>query len=159
MNIIVGIADMKLSKNPTETLITYSLGSCIGVVIWDPVVKVGGLLHYMLPEAKLDKGRAEKKPYMFGDSGIPALFKEAFNLGAVKSRLIVRAVGGSQINDPSGVFSIGKRNYLLMKKLFEKNNIVVKKEDIGGSVTRTVSLEVGTGRVLLKVSGKGEFEL
>ncbi len=159
MNIIVGISDMKVSNNPRETLVTYSLGSCIGVVIWDPVVKVGGLLHYMLPESKLDKGRALKKPYMFGDSGIPALFKEAFSRGAVKSRIVVYAVGGSQINDPSGVFSIGKRNYQIMKKLFEKNNIGVKKEDIGGSVTRTVSLDVGTGRVLLKVSGKGEFQL
>lgn len=159
MKVIIGISDMKISNNAKDTLITYSLGSCIGVVIWDPVVKVGGLLHYMLPESKLDKARAQKNPYMFADTGIPALFKEAYKLGAVKNRLVVKAVGGSQLLDPSGLFSIGKRNYLLMSKLFEKNKIVVAKEDIGGSVNRTVSLDVGTGRVLLKVSGRGESEL
>ncbi|MCB2182823.1 MAG: chemotaxis protein CheD [Desulfobulbaceae bacterium] len=159
MKIIVGISDMKISNNPKDTLITYSLGSCIGVVIWDPAVKVGGLLHYMLPESKLDRARAQQNPYMFADTGIPALFKDSYELGAVKSRLIVRVVGGSQLLDPTGLFSIGKRNYLIMRKLFEKNKITVSKEDIGGSVNRTVSLDIGTGRVLLKVSGKGEFEI
>lgn len=159
MKIIVGISDMKISNNPKDTLITYSLGSCIGVVIWDPAVKVGGLLHYMLPESKLDRARAQQNPYMFADTGIPALFKDSYELGAVKSRLIVRVVGGSQLLDPTGLFSIGKRNYLIMRKLFEKNKINVSKEDIGGSVNRTVRLDIGTGRVLLKVSGKGEFEI
>ena len=150
---------MKVSKTPGDILITYSLGSCIGLVIWDPKVQVGGLLHYMLPESKLDKERAQKKPYMFGDSGIPALFRAAYELGASKNRLIVKAVGGSQLLDSSGVFNIGKRNYAIMKKLFEKNNISIAKEDIGGTVNRTISLDVKTGQVILKVSGKGEFEI
>jgi chemotaxis protein CheD len=159
MKIIVGISDMKVSKKPGDVLITYSLGSCIGVVIWDPKVKVGGLLHYMLPESKLDKERAKKKPFMFGDTGIPNLFRAAYELGASKNRIIVKAVGGSQLLDSSGVFNIGKRNYAIMKKLFEKNNISIAKEDIGGTVNRTISLDVKTGRVVLKVSGKGEFEI
>ncbi|OKY76281.1 MAG: chemotaxis protein CheD [Desulfobulbaceae bacterium DB1] len=159
MKVIVGISDMKVSNNAKETLITYSLGSCIGLVIWDPAVKVGGLLHYMLPESKLDRERARKNPYMFADTGIPCLFKEAYLLGAIKSRLVVKVVGGAQILDPTGLFSIGKRNYLLLRQLFKKNNISIAKEDIGGSVNRTVSLEIGSGRVLLKVSGRGEFEL
>jgi len=159
MKLIVGISDMKVSNNVKETLITYSLGSCIGVVIWDPMVKVGGLLHYMLPDSRLDKDRVQKKPFMFADTGIPALFKECYSLGAVKSRLIVKVVGGSQILDPTGFFSIGKRNYLILSKLFAKNHITIAAEDIGGSVNRTVSLEIGTGRVHLKVSGRGEFEL
>jgi len=159
MKVIVGISDMKVSNNVKETLITYSLGSCIGVVIWDPMVKVGGLLHYMLPDSRLDQARAQKKPFMFADTGIPALFKECYSLGAVKGRLIVKVVGGSQILDPTGLFSIGKRNYLILSKLFDKNRITIAAEDIGGSVNRTVSLEIGTGRVHLKVSGRGEFEL
>jgi chemotaxis protein CheD len=159
MKIIVGISDMKVSNTPGDVLITYSLGSCIGLVIWDPKVRVGGLLHYMLPESKLDKNRAQKRPYMFGDTGIPALFRAAYELGAVKNRMIVKAVGGSQLLDSSGVFNIGKRNYAMMRKLFEKNSITIAKEDIGGTVNRTVSLDVKTGRVVLKVSGKGEFEI
>ena len=159
MKLIVGISDMKVSNTPGDVIITYSLGSCIGLVIWDPKVHVGGLLHYMLPESKLDKDRAQKKPFMFGDTGIPFLFRAAYELGAVKNRLIVKAVGGSQLLDSSGVFNIGKRNYAIMRKLFEKNNITIAREDIGGTVNRTVSLDVKTGRVLLKVSGKGEFEI
>lgn len=159
MNITVGISDMKVSNNVKETLITYSLGSCIGVLIWDPLVKVGGLLHYMLPDSRLDKDRAQQKPYMFADTGIPALFKECYSLGAVKGRLIVKVVGGSQILDSTGLFSIGKRNYQILSKLFDRNHITIAAEDIGGSVNRTVRLEIGTGRVLLKVSGRGEFEL
>ena len=159
MKIIVGISDMKVSNKPGDVIITYSLGSCIGLVIWDPKVHVGGLLHYMLPESKLDKERAQKKPFMFGDTGIPSLFRAAYELGAVKNRLIVKAVGGSQLLDSSGVFNIGKRNYAIMRKLFEKNNITIAREDIGGTVNRTISLDVKTGRVLLKVSGKGEFEI
>jgi chemotaxis protein CheD len=159
MKIIVGISDMKVSNKPGDVIITYSLGSCIGLVVWDPKVKVGGLLHYMLPESKLDKERAKKKPYMFGDTGIPNLFRATYELGAAKNRLIVKAVGGSQLLDSSGVFNIGKRNYAIMQKLFEKNNISIAKEDIGGTVNRTISLDVKTGRVVLKVSGKGEFEI
>lgn len=159
MKIIVGISDMKVSNTPGDELITYSLGSCIGLAIWDPQAKVGGLLHYMLPESKLDKERAKKKPYMFGDTGIPGLFKAAYGLGASKNRLIVKAVGGSQLLDSSGIFNIGKRNYAIMRMLFEKNRVAIVKEDIGGTVNRTISLDVSTGRVWLKVSGRGEFEL
>lgn len=159
MKIIVGISDMKVSNRPGDELITYSLGSCIGLVIWDPLVKAGGLLHYMLPESKLDKERAMRKPYMFGDTGIPSLFKALYELGASKNRLIVKAVGGSQLLDSSGIFNIGTRNYAIMRKLFERNKVAIVKEDIGGTVNRTISLDVSTGRVWLKVSGRGEFEL
>lgn len=159
MKLIVGISDMKVSNNPEDTLITYSLGSCIGVVVWDPVAKVGGLLHYMLPDASLDRQKAQQNPCMFADSGIPYLFKETYKYGAAKSRLVVKAVGGAQIMDPSGVFNIGKRNYMIMRKIFWKNKVMITKEDIGGTVNRTVSLDIDSGVIRLKVPGRGEFEL
>ncbi|MDF1615172.1 chemotaxis protein CheD [Desulfurivibrio dismutans] len=159
MKIVVGISDMKVSNNPEDVLITYSLGSCIGVVIWDPVAKVAGLLHYMLPDSSLDKEKAQLKPFMFADTGIPRLFKETYKYGAAKSRLVVKVVGGSQIMDSSGIFNIGKRNYAVLRKMFWKNHIMVTAEDVGESGNRTVSIEVDTGRTMLKVSGRGEFEL
>jgi chemotaxis protein CheD len=159
MKIVVGISDMKVSNNPADILVSYSLGSCIGLLIWDPVVKVGGLLHYMLPDCNLDRSRSEKNPYMFADSGIPKLFKEAYHLGALKSRMVVKVVGGSQIMDESEIFNIGKRNYMALRKIFWKNKVLITKEDIGGMVNRTVSLHVGSGTTILKVSGRGEFEL
>jgi chemotaxis protein CheD len=159
MKIIVGISDMKVSNRPGDVLITYSLGSCIGLVVWDPAAKVGGILHYMLPDCSLDRSRAEKNPCMFADTGIPKLFKEAYSLGAIKSRMVVKVVGGSQIMDESGMFNIGKRNYVALRKIFWKNNVLISKEDVGGVVNRTISLDVSTGTTILKVSGRGEFEL
>lgn len=156
---IVGIADMKVSNDPEDLLITYSLGSCIGLVVWEPLAKVGGLLHYMLPQVKLDEEKARKKPYMFANIAIPLLFKETYKLGAKKNNLVVKAYGGSQLLDSAGIFNIGKRNYQIMRLMFQKNNIQIDGEDIGGSVNRTVSLEIGTGRTILKVSGRGEVEV
>ncbi len=159
MTRIIGVADMAVSNNADETLITYSLGSCIAVVLYDPVVRVGGMLHLMLPEAGMDMEKAMKKPAMFADSGIPVLFKASYQLGATKKNAIVKIAGGSQIMDENGVFNIGKRNYLAVRKIFWKNNVVISAEHVGGNVNRTVRLEIGTGRVWLKVSGFGEVEL
>jgi len=154
VNVIVGVSDMKVSNDPQDTLITYSLGSCIGVVIYDPTVKVGGLLHFMLPESELDKDKAKKNPYMFADTGIPALFKQTYKLGAAKQRMRVVVVGGAQVLDQKGFFNIGKRNYMAVRKIFWKNKVMVDYEDIGGSVNRTVKLDIGSGDVWLKVSGQ-----
>jgi chemotaxis protein CheD len=158
MKRIIGVADMAVSNNLQEDLITYSLGSCIGVVIYDPTVKVGGMLHYMLPESSMDAEKAKKTPAMFADTGIPLLFKQSYQLGASKRSMMVKVVGGGQIMDENGVFNIGKRNYLALRKLFWKNNVMVAAEHVGGNVNRTVRLEIGTGRVFLKVSGLGEIE-
>ncbi|MCK4389084.1 MAG: chemotaxis protein CheD [Desulfobacterales bacterium] len=155
MNIIVGIADMKVSDDPGVTLVTHSLGSCIGVAVYDPVVKAGGLLHYMLPESELDANKAKSKPLMFADTGIPILFKSCYKLGAVKGRMIVKLAGGSQVMDASGVFNIGKRNYAALRKIFWRNNVLIDGENIGGTVNRTMWLSIGTGEVTLKVSGQG----
>ena len=155
MDVIVGVGDMKVSDNSDVVLITYSLGSCIGVCIHDPVAKVGGLLHYMLPESSIDKSKAQEAPFMFGDMGIPMLFKESYNLGARKNRMRVSVVGGAEILDQQGFFNIGKRNYALLRKLFWKNNVMIDFEDVGGNVNRTLRLEVGTGATWLKTSGNG----
>jgi len=159
MDLVVGVADMKVSNEPEHVLVTYSLGSCIGVVIYDPVVKVGGVLHYMLPESSLDRRKAQNNPYMFGDTGIPLLFKSSYKLGAKKNRLKVFVVGGSQILDQKGLFNIGKRNHTLLRKMFWKNNIMIDFEDVGGTVNRTLKLKIKNGKTLLKVSGVGTREI
>ncbi len=152
MKIIVGIADMKVTKNPDDALITYSLGSCIGVAIYDPAARVGGLLHFMLPDSEIDPQKALKNPWMFADTGIPSLFKEAYKLGAEKKRTDVKVVGGSQIMDASGRFNIGKRNYMALRKIFWTNGVLITAEDVGGNGNRTVTVEVSSGKVLVKNS-------
>lgn len=159
MKTIVGVSDMKVSNNKDESLITYSLGSCIGVVIYDPQVKVGGMLHYMLPESSLDKNKAEKNPFMFADTGIPALFKATYSLGAKKNRMRVVVVGGAQILDQKGFFNIGKRNHMALRKMFFKNGVIVDHEDVGGNVNRTIRIEISSGDIFMKTSGKAEEKL
>ena len=159
MNLIVGVSDMKVSDDMEAVLATYSLGSCIGVAIYDAVARVGGLLHYMLPESSLDLEKANKNPYMFADTGIPALFKAAYKLGAKKQRLKVVVVGGSQILDQKGFFNIGKRNETAVRKMFHRNNVIIDYTDVGGVVNRTIKLAVDNGDVWLRVSGKGEKKI
>ncbi len=158
MDQVVDIADFQVANDPRATLVTYSLGSCIGVAIWDPNVRVGGLLHYMLPESALSPDKAKSRPAMFADTGIPALFRATYELGAGKKNLIVKIAGGSQLLDDSGTFNIGKRNYIMLRKIFWKNGVLIDAEDVGGSTARTVRLDVATGRFTIKSHGR-ETEL
>ncbi|ACL02357.1 Chemotaxis protein, CheD [Desulfatibacillum aliphaticivorans] len=150
------ISDLKVSNNPDVTLVTYSLGSCIGLAVWDPEVRVGGMLHYMLPDSSIAQEKAKANPAMFADTGIPALFKACYKLGAQKQRMIVKVAGGAQLMDESGFFNIGKRNYAALRKMFWRNKVMVAAEDVGGMVNRTIRLNIGTGELNMKVSGKGE---
>ena len=108
-NVVVGIGDCQVSKDANSVLVTYALGSCIGVMIHDPVTGVGGLLHFMLPESSLDPSKAERNPYMFADTGIPMLFRSAYQLGADKKRLVVTVAGGAQMMDTQGTFNLSGR--------------------------------------------------
>ena len=156
MKIIVGVADMKVSGDPDSMLITYSLGSCIGIAVHDPVARVGGILHFMLPGSELDRDKAQQKPFMFADTGIPKLFKSAYELGAKKNRMRVVVAGGSQVLDQHGFFNIGKRNQMAVRKIFHRNNVVIDYSDVGGNSNRTLRLTVKDGSTSLKVSGKDD---
>lgn len=156
MNLIVGVSDMKVSNDSETTLVTYSLGSCIGIAIYDAVARVGGLLHFMLPDSDLDPGKAKKNPYMFGDTGIPSLFMAAYKLGAKKQRMKVIVAGGAHVLDQQGFFNIGKRNDMVVRKMFHKNNVIIDYRDVGGNVNRTMRLAIKNGDASIKVSGQGE---
>jgi len=159
MRRVIGVADMALSDSPEELLITYSLGSCIAVIIFDPLAGVGGMLHYMLPESSLDPEKAKKNPCVFADTGITHFFKNSYRMGAKKEHMVVKTVGGAQILDPNGIFNIGTRNYLAMRKIFWRNNVAIAAEHVGGENNRTVRLEMDTGRVILKVGTEAEIEI
>ena len=159
MNVIVGVADMKVSNDPDSMLITYSLGSCIGIGVYDEISRAGGIAHFMLPESSLDSAKAKKNPYMFADTCIPRLFKSMYQLGAKKQRMRVIVVGGAQILDSKGFFNIGKRNYMATKKIFWKNNVMINYEDVEGTVNRTLKLAIKSGQFRLKTAGVGEIEI
>ena len=151
--LVVGISDLKVSNNPADSMVTYALGSCIAVAVYDPAAKVGGLLHYMLPDSTLDAGKARETPGMFADTGIPLLFKSCYGIGADKRRMVVKVAGGASILDESNFFRIGQKNIMAMRKLFWRNNILIDAEDTGKNFNRTVRLDVGTGRVFIKRAG------
>lgn len=159
MDVVVGISDLKISNKDTECLVTYALGSCIAVAVYDPQVKVGGLLHYMLPDSTLDPQKAREHPGMFADTGIPLLFKSCYKLGAEKKRMIIKIAGGARIMDDTNYFRIGQKNLTALRKIFWKNNVLIDAEDIGENFNRTVRLEMSTGRFLVKGPGGAVKEL
>ena len=151
-DIIVGISDLKISGNPDDTLITYALGSCIGVAIYDPLAKVGGLLHFMLPDSALDAGKARENAAMFADTGIPLLFKSCYAIGGEKKRMIVKVAGGASILDDGNYFRIGQKNITALRKIFWRNNVLIDAEDTGRNCNRTVRLGLNNGRCTVKSS-------
>ncbi len=154
-DLVVGMADLQLSASPDERLVTYALGSCLGITVWDPVARVGGMLHVMLPASSIDAEKAARNPAMFVDTGVPLLFKESYKLGARKERLVVRVVGGAHQaeREDADQFQIGKRNLLALRKLLWRNNVLVRAEDVGGSrVSRTVYLDAATGALRVRAT-------
>jgi chemotaxis protein CheD len=151
--IVVGMAGCKISDTPQQILATYALGSCIGLMVYDPKAVVGGMLHFMLPDSTIDPGRGRDNPYMFADTGIPLLLEQVCGRGASKRRLVVHAVGGAQMLDQQGVFEIGKRNYLAMRRILWKAGLLLHGEAVGGANSRTVRLEIGSGRIWLQEAG------
>jgi chemotaxis protein CheD len=154
----VGISDCAVSGDPNAVITTHALGSCVGLLIYDPVARVGGLLHYMLPDSTMDKDRAQQKPFMFADTGIPLLFHTAYKAGARKERIQVTALGGAQILGTNDSFSIGKRNLMSMRKILWKAGVMLHHEEVGGTSPRTARLEVATGRILVSFGG-GQHEI
>ncbi len=152
---VVGIADLKVSNRAGDLLVTYALGSCLGVCIYDPEAGVGGLLHAMLPTGSADRERAQAQPAKFVDSGVTTLFKEAYRLGARKERIVVKVAGGASVANPGerDSFQIGKRNIIALKKLFWKNGVMIRGEDLGGNISRTVTLDVASGEVRVRANG------
>jgi chemotaxis protein CheD len=154
--VIVGMADLKVSGNAHDTLITYALGSCLGIVAHDPVVGVAGLLHVMLPNSQIDDVKAKEQPFMFVDTGVPMLFRECYRLGAKKERMTIIVAGGSFSGrgDGDDTFQIGKRNLLTLRKLLWKNGVLIHADETGGmQQSRTMSVNVATGVVQLRTNG------
>jgi chemotaxis protein CheD len=155
--LVVGVADMVVSNDSSAELVTYSLGSCLGITIYDPVKKIGGLLHIMLPDSNIDAARAVNRPFMFVDTGVPRLFQAVYNMGAERSRLAVKVAGGAQLLDEQGVFNIGERNCNALRGLLARNGYAVRAWDVGGLSSRTLRLDLTTGEVTLKTPGNNTF--
>jgi len=146
---------MKISSSPEDEIITYALGSCLGIALYDPGARVGAIVHVMLPLASIDPVKASTNPCMFVDTGVKNAFLECYKAGAQRSRLLVFAAGGacSVGLEQDDYFQIGKRNITVLRNLLWKNGIILNNYDFGGTLSRTMSLELGTGRVVVRSNG------
>ncbi len=150
----VGMADLNVAKAP-DGLTTLGLGSCIGLTLYDPVAKVGGLVHYMLPDSTQLKNNSNIPK--FGDTGIRELYKQVLAAGAQKQRLVAKIAGGAsmfQVSANSTVGQVGQRNAEMAKVVLKELGIRLVAEDTGLNYGRTVELDCETGDYLIKSVGK-----
>ena len=149
MKKVVGVGDFKTSNNVNDTIITHALGSCLGITAYDPMFKIGGMVHVMLPLSKADPEKAQAKPAMYVDTGFALLLQELCSKGAKKNNLEINVAGGASMKQNAGedYFKIGQRNFTTFRKLLWKNGYMIANQDVGGSTSRTLELDIKTGLV------------
>jgi chemotaxis protein CheD len=150
------MADYKVGSAPS-TIISYGLGSCIGISLYDPQTKVGGLLHIMLPDST--QARPTDNPAKFADTGLPLMLKDVLALGASKTRLVAKIAGGAQMfafQNATDIMRVGSRNAEAAKKILKSLGIKLIAEDTGGTYGRTVSIDLNDGIYKVKTIDKGE---
>lgn len=155
---IAGVGDWVASAEPEITLATYALGSCIGLSAYDPVTRVGGLLHFMLPDSKLNPAKALQQPGVFLDSGFARLMEDLRRLGAEPRRLRYFMAGAAKVTSHGDFFDIGRRNHLAAKRRLWELGCAIEDEDCGGESSRTFKLRLSDGRVTVRDTF-GEREL
>jgi chemotaxis protein CheD len=148
--VIIGVGDMAVSNNAHVVLSTYALGSCVGVIAYDPLGKVGGILHLMLPDSKISPDKAVSQPAMFADTGLPRFFSALLGLKGERRRLRLFVAGGASVIAGQDPFRIGERNSSVTMDYLRQQGGLVRFTDVGGSINRTVHLEMATGTVTLK---------
>ena len=156
----VNFCELKISQNPAETLVAFSIGSGIVVSIYDPLTRTGGMLSLVLPASStMSPEKAERQPYMFADTGLPALLEAFEDIGAKTVNVKIVIAGGAQIMDQKAEFNIGLKNHQAVSAFFFNRNLSIDHEDIGGISRRTLSLDIGSGCNIIQTIGQGEVQV
>ncbi|MGC9772698.1 chemotaxis protein CheD [Fervidobacterium changbaicum] len=148
--VIIGIGEWAVEKNPA-ILVTLGLGSCVGVCIRDPVAKVGGMVHVMLPDSG---GRPTNTPGKFADTGVNLVVEELMKMGASRSRLEAKIAGGASMFQSA--MDIGARNVEAVKNALQRNGIRLLAEDTGGNKARSIEYDIETGKLLIRKVKTGD---
>ena len=149
---------MKFARGDSR-IITYALGSCIGITFYDPLIKLGGLLHIMLP-ARVDQN--DPKVFKYADSGIRETVRKLTAFGMMKNRTIVKIAGGAKMFEMKGssnLGNIGQRNAAMVKQVLMEERMRIMAEDTGGTYARTMLLNVANGDVFVRTVGRPEKRL
>ncbi len=158
--LVIGVGDFAVSNDSRVTLTTYALGSCVGVIAFDPTTRTGGILHVMLPDSSICKERAATQPAMFADTGLPLFLRELTEMKADLNHLKIYLAGGACVLNGPDTFRIGERNSLAVKAWLARQGLRVSGTDLAGTLNRTLHLELSTGLVTVKLpSGDDTFSL
>ncbi len=149
--VVIGVGDLAVSNNNMVTLTTYALGSCVGMVAYDPVTRAGGILHLMLPDSSISAEKAIRQPAMFADTGLPLFLKELAGVKAERSRIKIYIAGGACVLSGPDTFKIGERNSTAVKAWLSAQGLRTAGIDLGGTVNRTLHLELATGMLSVKL--------
>jgi chemotaxis protein CheD len=150
----VGIGEFEASSDTDSVIKTYALGSCVAVIIYDSLNKVGGMIHIALPDSEINLEKSGRQPAYFADTGLPLLLNKMNQLGAKRTSSWIKMAGGASVIKSCESFDIGKRNVLAVRKILWNKKLGIKKDDVGGNHSRTVSLNLSDGTVTLSNSGK-----
>lgn len=153
--IVVGVGDMAVSNNSNATISTYALGSCIGIVAYDPFNAIGGMLHIMLPDSKLSPEKSKTQPSMFADTGLRNFMNALHGMKVQPANLRLVLAGGASVIGKSDMFNIGERNAIAVTKLLSSAKFKILGKELGGINNRTLHLEVNTGILEIKTSSLG----
>ena len=159
--IAVGISDYRTSTSP-DMLVTYALGSCVGISLYDPVARIGGLSHIMLPNSSLRANAVTDDRMKFADTAIDDMLTKMESLGAVRTRIFAKIAGGANMfgsTDDTFIGTIGERNVAAVHSELERLGIPLVAEDVGANYGRTVQFDLENGRVVIQTIGKGVREL
>lgn len=154
----VGIGELHISTPEDGLIKTYGLGSCVAVLMYNQEKKTAGLLHVALPESSINAEKGKTQPGYFVDTGLPLFLKQMQFAPGTRKNFWIKLAGGANIMDSECRFDIGRRNVLAIKKTLWKHQLGVIAEDVGGSKSRTVSISVLTGEVIIS-SGNGKWNL
>lgn len=155
--ITLGVGDWGVSDNPLDSIKTYALGSCVAVMIFDSAKQIAGMVHVALPDSAIDQEKAKKQPGYFADVGVSVMIEEMKKRGALRQHVWVKLAGGASMMDPNGIFDIGKRNILAIKRALWRSSLGPIAEDTGGTTSRTVTMDVADGKILLSAGARQWF--
>jgi len=154
----VNCSEMKISDDPCETLVAFSVGSGIALSIYDSKSMIGGILNFLLPDSSLVSGSSfAETPFMFADTGIPAFLANLHEQGADSKQMKIVVAGAARIMGQNGFFNISDKNHEAVRKILSESKLRIQHEHVGGISTRTLSLNIGDGFNTIKVLGEGEI--
>jgi chemotaxis protein CheD len=156
----VNFCELKISQNAVETLVAFSIGSGIVVSVYDPVTRTGGMLSFVLPESSaMPPEKVERHPYMFADTGLPAVLEAFRDTGAKTENIKIVIAGGAWIMDQKSEFNIGLKNHQAVTTFFINKNLSINHEEVGGICRRRLSLDISNGCNIIQTLGQGEVQV